>query len=123
MPVVRLLNRMPIRYKLYALVGLAALALVGAVGFSGYLLYNRMLEDRVDKMRAATDIAASYAQSLEDQVKAGKLTHAEAIARFREAGHAMRFDGEGGYVYATGQDGIMVLHPRSQFEGNTGPTD
>jgi methyl-accepting chemotaxis protein len=120
---VRLLNRMPIRYKLYALVALAALALVGAVGFSADLLYNRMLEDRVDKMRAATDMAAGYAQSLEDQVKAGKLTRAEAMARFREAGHAMRYDGEGGYVYAAGQDGVFVLHPRSAIEGTTGPTD
>jgi methyl-accepting chemotaxis protein len=120
---VRLLNRMPIRYKLYAMVALTALALAGAVGLGAELLYSRMLDDRVDEMRAATDIAATYAQSLEDQVKAGKLTRAEAIARFREAGHAMRYDGEGGYVYATGLDGIVVLHPRSEFEGNTGPVD
>jgi methyl-accepting chemotaxis protein len=123
MPIVRLLNRMPIKYKLYALVALAALALVGAVGFAAHLLYNRMLEDRIDKMRTATDLVAGYAQLLEDQVKAGKLTRAEAMARFREAGHAMRYDGEGGYVYATGQDGVVVLHPRSEFEGTTGPTD
>src|SRR3954452_22787491 len=108
MPAMRLLNRMPIRYKLYALVMLAALALAGAVGFAANVLYNRMLDDRIDKMRAATDIAAGYAQALEEQVKAGKLTGSEAMARFREAGHAMRYDGEGGYVYATGQDGIVV---------------
>ena len=119
----RLLNRLPIRYKLYAMVTLAALALAGAFGFGADLLYGRMLADRIDKMRAATDMAASYAQSLEDQVQAGKLTRAEAMARFREAGHAMRYDGEGGYVYATGQDGIVVLHPRTEFEGNTGPVD
>ena len=119
----RLLNRMPIRYKLYILVALTALALAGAVGFSVNILYGRMLNDRIDKMRAATDIAASYAQLLEDQVKTGKVTRAEAMVRFREAGHAMRYDGEGGYVFATNLDGMVVLHPHTQFEGTTGPVD
>ncbi len=118
-----LLNRMPIRYKLYILVALTALALAGAVGFAANILYDRMLNDRIDKMRAATDIAASYAQLLEDQVKTGKLSRAEAMVRFREIGHAMRYDGEGGYVFATNLDGMVVLHPHTEFEGTTGPVD
>jgi methyl-accepting chemotaxis protein len=120
---VRLLNRLPIRYKLYALVTLTALALAGAVGFSGRILYNRMLEDRIDKMRTAAEMATGYAQLLEDQVKAGKLGRADAIVRWREAAHALRYDGQGGYVFATAQDGTVLMHPRTEFEGTTGPTD
>ncbi|HTI84770.1 MAG TPA: methyl-accepting chemotaxis protein, partial [Acetobacteraceae bacterium] len=118
-----LFNRMPIRYKLYAMVTLAALALAGAVGFSANILYHRMLDDRIDKMRTATEIATGYAQSLESQVKAGKLTRAEAIERWRAAVHAMRYDGEGGYLFAAAQDGTVVMHPRTEFEGKPGPVD
>jgi methyl-accepting chemotaxis protein len=120
---VRLLNRMPIRYKLYAMVALTALALAGAVGLSADILYQRMFEDRIDKMRTAAEMAAGYAHLLEDQVKAGTLGRADAIARWREAAHAMRYDGEGGYVFAAAQDGTVILHPRTEFEGNSGPVD
>jgi methyl-accepting chemotaxis protein len=120
---VRLLNRMPIRHKLYAIVTLAALALAGAVSLSAAILYQRMLDDRIDKMRAATEIAAGAAQSLEDQVKAGKLSRADAIVRWRAAARTMRFDGEGGYVFATGPDAMVIMHPRSEFEGTAGPAD
>lgn len=119
----RLLNRMPIRYKLYAVVALAALALAGAIGLSANTLYDRMLADRIAKMRAAVEIASGYAQSLEDQVKAGKLTHADAVDRFRIAAHAMHYDGESGYVFAAAQDGTMIMHPRTEFEGTSGPVD
>jgi methyl-accepting chemotaxis protein len=123
MPTVRLLNRMPIRYKLYAVVVLAALALAGTVVLSADTLYHRMLDDRIDKMRAAAEIAVGHAQLLENQVKAGKLSRADAIVRWREAAHAMRYDGEGGYVFAAVQDGTVVMHPRAEFEGNSGPVD
>jgi methyl-accepting chemotaxis protein len=120
---VRLLNRVPIRYKLYAVVALAALALAGTVVLSADILYGRMLNDRIDKMRTAAEIAVGYAQSLESEVKAGKLGRADAIVRWREAARAMRYDGEGGYVFAATQDGTVVLHPRTEFEGNSGPVD
>src|SRR5690349_4209390 len=119
----RLFNRLPIRYKLYAMVALAALALAGAVGFSADILHQRMLDDRIDKMRTAAEIATGYAGLLEDQVKAGKLTRAEAIERWRQAAHAMRYDGEGGYVFAAAQDGTVIMHPRAEFEGKPGPVD
>ncbi len=119
----RLLNRMPIRYKLYAMVTLAALALAGAVGISATILYHRMLDDRIDKMRTAAELATGYAQSLEDQVKAGKLSRADAVARWHDAVRAMRYDGEGGYIFAAGQDGTVLLHPRKEFEGTSGPVD
>src|SRR5689334_17638741 len=123
MPCMHLFNRMPIRYKLYAMVTLAALALAGAVGLSANILYHRMLDDRIDKMRTATEIATGYAQSLEDQVKAGKLTHADAIERWRATAHAMRYDGQGGYFFAAAQDGTVLMHPRTEFEGKPGPVD
>jgi methyl-accepting chemotaxis protein len=119
----RLLNRMSIWHKLLALVALAAVAIAGAVGFSGTILYHRMLNDRVDKMRAATEIAIGYAQALDDQVKAGKLSQELAVAQWRTVAHSMRYDGEGGYVFAAAQDGTVIMHPRSEFEGKSGPVD
>ena len=120
----RLLNRMSIGHKLYAMVALAALVLAGAVGYSAHLLYDRMLDDRIDKMRTATDLAASQAQALEDQVKAGKLSRADAMARWREWGRAMRFDDGKDYVFAAGMDGQIFMHAqRPQLEGTAGPSD
>ncbi|MEJ0016501.1 MAG: methyl-accepting chemotaxis protein [Acetobacteraceae bacterium] len=120
----RLLNRMSIGHKLYAMVALSALALAAAIGLSVDLMYNRMLDDRIDKMRTATDLAAGQAQAFEDQVKAGRLTRAEAMARWRELGHAMRYNGGREYVFAATSDGRMFMHgPRPEFEGTTGPSD
>src|SRR5262245_1008143 len=108
---------MSIRYKIYAVVLLTAFALAGAVGMSASILHGRMLQDRVDKMRTAAEVAAGYVALLEDEVKAGRLSRADAIARWRQAAHAMRYDGEGGYVFAAAQDGTVIMHPRTEFEG------
>jgi hypothetical protein len=74
-----LLNPLSIKCELYGLVTLTALALMGTITLSGSILYHRMLDYRIDKMRTAAEIAAGYAQSLEDQVQAvGFITNIRA---------------------------------------------
>jgi methyl-accepting chemotaxis protein len=120
----RLLNRMSIRYKLYGMAALGGLALTCTIGLSLNLIYDRMVEDRIDKMRTATDLAANYAQALEDQVNAGRLSRADAIARWRDVGHALSYDAGRDYVFAATMDGRILMHgPRPEFEGTAGPSD
>jgi methyl-accepting chemotaxis protein len=119
----RLFNHLPVRFKLYVMVALGALALGATAWFATTSLYDRMLADRVDKMRTAADLVVTHAGWLEDQVKAGKLKHDEAVARFRDEVRAMRYDGEGGYVYVGTLDGETILHPNPALEGKPGPLD
>jgi methyl-accepting chemotaxis protein len=119
----RLFNHLPVRFKLYVMVALGALALGVTAWFATSILHDRMLADRIDKMRTAADLVTTHADWLDSQVKAGKLSHADAVARFRDEVRAMRYDGEGGYVYVGTLDGETILHPNPALEGRPGPLD
>lgn len=119
----RLLNRLSIRHKQYAIVILAMLAIAALVESSANRLYHRMLDDRIVTMRTTVNLAVSYAQSLQDQVQAGTLTRDEAIARFRVTGRAMHYDGAGGYIFSIDDAGKIFSHPRLDLEGTQGPPD
>ena len=45
-----------------------------------------MLEDRIAQMRTAVDLLVGMAQTLQDEVAAGKMTLAEAQTQFRQRG-------------------------------------
>ncbi len=63
--------------------------------------------------------AMGFAQSLEKQVKDGGLTREQAIARFRDGLHVMRFD-SANYILVQTFDGTVVIHggdrPRRQAD-------
>ncbi|MFL5255574.1 MAG: cache domain-containing protein [Rhodopila sp.] len=118
----RLLSRLKLHTKLTVMVGLSALALVVAVGVAGSLMYQRMLDDRVEKLRAVVQSVISIAQALENRVAAHQLTRDQALALLREDVHAMRFDGGSGYVFAQDFHGIMILHGTAPaLEGRPSP--
>ena len=105
-----ILSRLRIRTKLVLLLGLSTLALVAAIGVAASLMQQRMLTDRIDKLRAVVQSTISIAQSLENRVAAHQFTREQALALLRDDIHAIRFDGGGGYVYAQTLDNVMVLH-------------
>ena len=78
-----MLSRFKIRTKLASMVLLAAVTICTVIAVSASLSRNRMLDDRVTQMRAAVDLLLGMAQSLQDEVTAGKMTLAEAQAQFR----------------------------------------
>jgi len=108
---VHLLHRLRIRSKFAILLGLSVLTVLLLFGASAEVIRSRMREDRVDKLRAAVEIARSAAETLEKQVVAGSLTREEAIERFRQQVRPFRFDGGTGYVLAYGMDGFTFLSP------------
>jgi methyl-accepting chemotaxis protein len=87
-----LLSRLKIRIKLASMVVLSALTVCAIIAVSASLSERRMVEDRVAQLRAAVDLLVGMAQTLQDEVTAGKMTLAEAQAQFRQRGRKMTFN-------------------------------
>jgi methyl-accepting chemotaxis protein len=71
------------------------------------------------QMRTAVDMVVGMAQSLQDEVIAGKLTIAEAELQFRVRARRMTFDKGQGYAvaYRTADNGIMLNAVNPQLDG------
>ncbi|MDX3972086.1 MAG: methyl-accepting chemotaxis protein [Bradyrhizobium sp.] len=121
----KLLSHLTIRTKLASMVCLAALTVTAIIGVSAVLSKGRMMEDRVQQMRTAVELLFNYAQSLQDEVTAGKLTPAEAKAQFHQRGRRMSFNGGQGYPVVYNQDTSLVVNgANQQLEGKiTGAKD
>ncbi|MDE5444052.1 HAMP domain-containing protein [Bradyrhizobium sp. CSA207] len=116
----QLLSHLKIRTKLASMVCLAALTITAIIGVSSVLSKSRMLEDRAEQMRTAVDMLYNLAQSLEEDVGAGKLTQAEAKVQFHLRGRRMSFNGGQGYPVVYNADtSILVNAANQQLEGKT----
>jgi len=121
---VNLLNRLRIKAKLLLLVGLSTVSLFSATMVAASFLHEKMLSDRVDKLRSIVETASGLAKSLEDAAVAGRITRDEAIARFRENVHAMWYDNHGDYLLAATMDGIFIVNAGApKIEGSRGTKD
>jgi methyl-accepting chemotaxis protein len=120
-----LLSRMKIRTKLASMVALAALTVCAIIASAASLSENRMMNDRIVQMRTAVDLLVGMAQTLQDEVAAGKMTLAEAQAQFRQRGRQMKFDHGQGYPVVYNPDTSLVLNGANpQLEGKiTGAKD
>ena len=120
-----LLSRLKIRTKLAGMVALAALTVCAIITLSATLSQSRMMNDRITQMRTAVDILFGMAQSLQDEVTAGKMTLAEAQTQFRQRGRQMKFDNGQSYPVAYNADTSILLNGANpQLEGKiTGAKD
>ncbi|HEY1931109.1 MAG TPA: methyl-accepting chemotaxis protein [Acetobacteraceae bacterium] len=108
----KLLGHLRLRTKLTLLLCLSALGLILSIGAGAFQMHQRMLDDRIDKLRAVVQSTVAYAQSLESRVVAHQLTHDQALALLRDDIHAMRFDGGTGYLSVQAEDakgGTLIL--------------
>ena len=104
------LGRVRIRTRLAIVLALSALALVCSIAVAASMLRQRLVADRVDKLHAVTDTVVGLAQTLEDDVVAGRLTREQAMAQFGKAVHKIRFDGGANYVVAQTLQNEIVFH-------------
>src|SRR5712664_2483988 len=120
-----LLSRLKIRTKLASMVALSALTVCTIIAVSASLNRSRMLEDRIGQLRTAVDLLFGMAQTLQDEVTAGKMTLAEAQAQFRLRGRKMTFSNGQGYANVYNPDSSVLLNGANpQIEGKiTGATD
>jgi methyl-accepting chemotaxis protein len=120
-----LLSRLKIRTKLASMVALAAMAVCAIIALSASLSQSRMLEDRIGQMRTAVDLLVGMAQTLQDEVTAGKMTLPEAQTQFRLRARKMTFNNGQGYgVVYNADTSIMMNAANPQLEGKiTGAID
>jgi PAS domain S-box-containing protein len=120
----RFLDRWRIKVKLALIVGISALALVAALAAAAQMQRQRMMADRIDKARAVVDTAYGLADALESEVRAGRISHDEALHRFAAELRAMRYDNRQNYVVLGSLDNIWLIHPAvPRVEGTIGSTD
>jgi len=118
-----MLNHLKLRTKLALLIGCFAIALIASTAIGASMMHQRMIGDRVDKLRAVVQSTMAIAQSLQNRVAAHELTRDEAYARFAADVHAIRFDGGDGYLTVQNLDGVVVLHATTPgMEGKKSPT-
>jgi methyl-accepting chemotaxis protein len=120
-----LLSRLKIRTKLASMVALAALTVCAIIALSASMSESRMMSDRIVQMHTAVDLLVGMAQTLQDEVAAGKITMAEAQAQFRQRGRRMSFNNGQGYpVVYSADTSIMLNGANPQLEGKiTGAVD
>jgi methyl-accepting chemotaxis protein len=110
----KFLGHLRLRTRLTLLLGLSALGPILSIGAGAFQMHQRMVHDRVDKLRAVVESTITLAQSLESRVVAHQLTREQAIGLLRGDIHAMRFDGGVGYVSVQGEDAngrtIILVH-------------
>jgi methyl-accepting chemotaxis protein len=105
-----LLSRLKLRTKLTLLLGLSALAVVVSIGAGASLMHARMINDRIDKVRAVVLAATGFAQSLQAQVDAHQISREQALATFRDEVHRVRFGAADDYLLIQTLDGMVVMH-------------
>ena len=120
-----LLSRLKIRTKLASMVALAAVTVCAIVALSASLSQSRMREDRIMQLHTAVDMLVGLAQTLQDEVTAGKMTLPEAQAQFRQRARQMKFGKGQGYPVVYNADTSLLLNGANpQLEGKiTGAID
>ena len=105
-----LLSRLRLRTKLALLMMVSAAALVVLASISASMMYHRMIDDRIDKLRSLVLTVRGFAESLESEVQAGRMTRDQAIATLRGEVHHIRFGSRDDYFLAQTTDGMVVMH-------------
>jgi methyl-accepting chemotaxis protein len=119
------LSRLKIRTKLASMVVLAALAVCAIVALAASLSQSRMRDDRIAQLHTAVDLLVGLAQSVQDEVTAGKMTLPEAQVQFRQRARKMIFGKGQGYPVVYNADTSILLNGANpQLEGKiTGAVD
>jgi methyl-accepting chemotaxis protein len=113
-----LLSRFKIRTKLASMVAMSVFAVCAIIALSASLSQKRMLDDRISQLRTAVDMVIGLAQTLQDDVSAGKFTLADAQLQFRMRTRKMKFDNGQGYSMAFHPDGVLLMNAANpQLEG------
>jgi methyl-accepting chemotaxis protein len=107
---VNIFNRLTVRAKLFVMLGVSASSLAGAIAMGAYFLHRSMIDDRLALARSVVETAYGIAGSLQKEVEGGKITKDEALGRFREVVHAMRYRDGQEYLLAYTMDGICIAH-------------
>jgi diguanylate cyclase (GGDEF)-like protein len=116
----------PLSFRLLLLlVGSYLLTVAALLAGSAHLTKERMIDDRVTKLRAVVEVTKSMAELMEADVSTGRLTRAQAIERFRTLVYATRYNGTE-YLFVYDLDGTVIAignDPETQGQPRVGLRD
>ncbi len=118
----QIFSRLKIRTKMIVLLGLSALALVASIGASASIMHRRMVDDRVDKLRAIVQSAIGIARRLDADVTAHRLTQEQAFDLLGGSIHGMRYDRGEGYIIVRRGATILLHGADPRLEGKPSST-
>jgi methyl-accepting chemotaxis protein len=105
-----MLTRFRIGVRLWALVGLAVVALLAVYVVLATQLKTELLHDREAKVRSLTEVAVGLVGRYEAQVRSGALDQAAAQAAALQALESLRYDGQE-YFFVIDREPRMLMHP------------
>jgi methyl-accepting chemotaxis protein len=105
-----ILSRLRVRTKLALLLGTFVTGSFTVVTIDALSLHQRMLDGRIEKLKATVDMTIGFATALERQIVTQQITRDQEMARLRDMAHAMRFDEGSGYLTLQSLDGVVLIH-------------
>jgi len=108
--------------RIYAIVVIAVVLIAVLTQILLNLAYNSALAMREQHLSDVVDTAIATLIEIDDQAKAGALTHEQAIALGQETMMKMRY-GESGYFFVLNNQNIMIAHPIKPELNGTDQTD
>ncbi|MEH2469093.1 methyl-accepting chemotaxis protein [Nitrobacteraceae bacterium AZCC 2161] len=105
-----LLSRFSIRTKLASMVLVSAASVCAIIAFSASLSQKRMQQDRMEQLHTAVDMMVGMAETLQEEIAAGKITLADAQMQYRRRAKGMSFGNKQGYLVAYRPDGVLLVN-------------
>lgn len=105
-----LLSRFSIRSKLASMMFLSAASVCAVIAVAASLSQTRMKQDRMEQLHAAVDMYVGMAETLQDEVAAGKISLADAQMQYRRRAKNMTYASKQGYLVAYKPDGVLLVN-------------
>ena len=117
-------SRLRLRTKVLLLAAICAVTAV-SVGMTGAsVMYDRMMQGRLEKLRALAESMLTIATALQADEAAGRLTHEAAYKRLYDTLHAMKFDNGTGFMVAYNLNNTVAVNGAiTAAEGKPAPID
>lgn len=105
-----MIKNLKMRAKFGILLALMVLSLTVISILGSSTIYNVMLDDRKDKIKAVIDSSITIANGFQKKINDGILTKEEAIQQYYDVTTTIKFDGEAGYLFSYDNAGIAQMH-------------
>jgi methyl-accepting chemotaxis protein len=96
--------------KIYSIIALCFLGLVGAVGFQLWQLKGSLEDQRREELKHLTELAVTIVKQEHETTRSGGVSEADAKARAAQRLSALRY-GNGDYFWVNDMRPYMVMHP------------
>ncbi len=96
--------------RLYLLLALFTLGLVGVVGYQLYGLHDNLLQFKRTELQTVVQSATSIVQDYHDRAQAGEFSEEQAQHLALESLRALRYQGKE-YVFVDSFDMVLLMHP------------